>query len=106
MTIRNQNLLGIGIGILLGISLVIGHITYKHITEPNYYGFPAVNACGVCGETIWRLTDYTRIELDVVMDSDGHYVQNFPTNVLHNTCVADSLSDEMKLEVERLTITQ
>lgn len=40
--------------------MVLCCIIFKLVTDKNYYGFPAITQCRVCGKTVWVWQEYER----------------------------------------------
>lgn len=53
-----------------GCLIFVAYRIYDLITDKDFYGFPAVTKCGICGKTVWEWQRYERREYTVNVDSD------------------------------------
>lgn len=62
-------------------------VTYKHITEPDWYGWPAVTQCRICDKTIWEWHKYERRGYSVKMGGESSkYISVGASGIVHTKC--------------------
>ncbi len=60
---------------------------YKHITQPDWYGWPAVTQCRACDKTVWEWQDYERRSFDVGRSGNSNILLSITmSGLVHTEC--------------------
>jgi hypothetical protein len=75
------------LGLFIGFVICSGLLTYKHITEPDWYGFPAVTECRLCDKTIWEWQSYERRSYSVKLGGNTTLFGVGASGLVHSDCM-------------------